>query len=471
MTTLAEDRYTAIHLLRAGHSTTEVAKQLKHTARWVRKWHQRFVQEGWSGLEERSRIPHTSGRRLPERLRQAVVQARSELEAEAARSDRLKYIGGPAVRTRLKAKEEPCLPSVPTIERILREKGLTRQKSAKAQPEVTYPHLRPSQSQQLCQVDIVPHFLTGGEAVACFNALDVVSRYPTSQAYSRRRAQDATRFLRHVWQTIGIAHYTQVDNEACFCGGFTHPYVLGQVVRAALLVGTELVFSPVRHPQSNCFVERFHQDYNRHVWQDTYLENREAVQQQADLFLGLYRQSGHHCALHGQSPDMVHQQPVPRRLAADVHWPEGRIPLCAGRVHFLRRGTADGMIDVLNVAWSVPKPADTGVWATVEIAETGATLSIYDAAPDQPERICLIQHPFPLSEAVHQREAILGELDGEPLVQADQAKDDSRSARDTPVQRSASAPLSEVDQGGATAIRTAFHRIAHLTSQICGTMY
>ncbi len=42
MTTLAEDRYTAIHLLRAGHSTTEVAKQLKRTARWVRKWHRRF---------------------------------------------------------------------------------------------------------------------------------------------------------------------------------------------------------------------------------------------------------------------------------------------------------------------------------------------------------------------------------------------------------------------------------------------
>ncbi len=400
-----------------------------------------------------------------------MVQARSELEAEAARSDRLKYIGGPAVRTRLKAKKALRLPSVPTIERILREKGLTRQKSAKPRPEVTYPHLRPGQPQQLCQVDIVPHFLTGGEAVACFNALDVVSRYPTGQAYSQRRAQDATQFLRHVWQTIGIAHYTQVDNKACFCGGFTHPYVLGQVVRAALLVGTELTFSPVRHPQSNCFVERFHQDYNQHVWQDTYPESREAVQRQADLFLDLYRQSGHHCALRGQSPSVVHQQPALRRLAADVRWPEGKIPLCAGRVHFLRRVTVNGTIDVLNVAWSVPKPANTGVWATLEITKTGATLSIYDAAPDQPERICLIQHLFPLSEAVHHRETILGDLDGEPLAQADQAKSSSRSTRNIPVQRSASAPLSGVVQGGATVIRTTFHRIAHLASQICGTMY
>lgn len=463
MTTLAEDRYTAIHLLRAGNSTTEVAQQLKRTARWVRKWHRRFLQEGWGGLEERSRAPHTSGNRLPEHLRQAVVQARSELEAEAARSDRLKYIGGPAVRTRLKAKKAPRLPSVPTIERILREKGLTRRKSAKPQSEVPYPHLRPSRPQQLCQVDIVPHFLTGGEAVACFNALDVVSRYPTSQAYSRRRAQDATRFLCHVWQTIGIAHYTQVDNEACFCGGFTHPYVLGQVVRAALLVGTELIFSPVRHPQSNCFVERFHQDYNQHVWQGIYLESREAVQQQTDLFLDLYRQSGHHRALHGQSPSLAHQQPVPCRLSADVCWPEGKIPLCAGRVHFLRRVAADSTIDVLNVAWAVPKPANAGVWATLDITETGATLSIYDAAPDQPERTCLIQHPFPLSEAVHQRETILSSLDGKPLAQADQAKDTSRSTRSIPVHGSASTPSSR-------GVGTTFRRIVHWASQVCGTM-
>ena len=53
----------------------------------------------------------------------------------------------------------------------------------------------------------------------CFNAIDVVSRYPTGQVSTSRRASDACDFLIHVWQTIGLAQYTQVDNEGCFSGG------------------------------------------------------------------------------------------------------------------------------------------------------------------------------------------------------------------------------------------------------------
>jgi len=58
-----------------------------------------------------------------------------------------------------------------------------------------------------------------------------------------------------------VPDYTQLDNEGCFSGGFTHPGVLGKVLRLWLMVGTELVFSPLRHPESNGCVERFHQDY------------------------------------------------------------------------------------------------------------------------------------------------------------------------------------------------------------------
>ena len=116
------------------------------------------------------------------------------------------------------------------------------------------------------QVDIVPHYLTGGAQSPCFNAIDVVSRYPTGQAYRQRRSQDACNFLLHVWQEMGVPIYTQVDNEGCFSGGHTHRHVLGKVVRLALTVGTQLLFSPFYHPESNGYVERFHQDYDLHVW-------------------------------------------------------------------------------------------------------------------------------------------------------------------------------------------------------------
>lgn len=407
MPTLVEERHTAMHLLRAGHSVSEVAYQLDRTPRWVRKWRKRFEEKGWRGLADRSHAPHTHGTRFSDTVRCAIAQARSELEAEAAWGTGLKYVGGPAVRTRLKAQPGQSVPSVATIERVLREKEMTRPHQAELRPAIQYPHLHPTKPHRLCQVDIVPHVLTGGEAVACFNAIDVVSRYPTGQAYAQQRSQDAANFLLHVWQTVGLADYTQLDNEGCFSGGFTHPHVLGKVVRLALTVGTELVFSPVRHPESNGSVERFHQDYDRHVWQDTYLDSRNTVDRQAGHFFQLYHHSRHHTALNGQTPHEVHHRIPPRRLAPAYRLPEHKLPLREGQVHFMRAVRLDGTISVLNADWPVPDTLPhTGVWATLKLCCTGATLSVYDAAPDHPERICLASYPFPLSETVQPYEPL-----------------------------------------------------------------
>jgi hypothetical protein len=401
MATWHEERFTAIHLLRAGQTVKEVAAQLGRSERWVRKWRSRQAAASWPGLASRSRAPKQHGHCLPEAVHWAIAAARRQLEVEATLGSGLKYVGGPAVRARLRDWQVLPLPSVPTIERVLAELGLTKPPATAQTDAVVYPHLQPTRPLQLCQVDIVPHYLSGGTLLACFNALDVVSHYPTGQVYARQRAVDAVAFLLHVWQTIGIPQYTQVDNQDCFSGGHTHPYVLGQVLRLALYVGTELLFSPVDHPESNGFVERFHQDYNRHVWQDTHLQNQAAVQQQTEHFLVLYRQSPHQAALHDRTPQEVHAQTHPQCLDPAFTLPEQKLPLTAGRVHFIRRVSSEGTVSVLNVAWHVPN-ADPhkGVWVTIQFQTTGATLTIYDAAPDRPERVCLATYPFPLNDEV-----------------------------------------------------------------------
>lgn len=399
-----EHRCTAIHMLRSGCSTTEVASELKRPPSWVCKWRTRFEREGWAGLQERSHAPKQHGKQLPAQVRQAILRARSELEAEAAEQTGLQFVGPAAVRGRLRRKEVAPLPSTASIERVLRAAGMAQPRSRRSVVEVTYPHLHPNCPHELIQVDIVPHFLTGGQAVACFNAIDVVSRYPTGWAAEHRRAEDAVDFLIHVWQEIGLAHYTQVDNEGCFSGGFTHAGVLGQVVRLALWVGAELVFSPLYHPESNGTVERFHQDYDRHVWDLLDLANPPAVTTQGNHFFDLYRHSPHHTALNGQTPAEVHAHLPSKRLPADFIRPTAKLPLTEGRVHFMRRVSPTGMVSVLNLEWSVPRPQpDQGVWVTIEFTRAGATLSIYDTAPDADDRTCLATYPFPLKEAVQPR--------------------------------------------------------------------
>jgi len=302
----------------------------------------------------------------------------------------------------LQVKRLASLPSTSSIERVLHEAEMTHPRQKPEESKVTYPHLRPTEPQQLLQVDIVPHFLKGGQAIACFNAVDVVSRYPSGQQSLRKRSQDAAAALTHIWQQQGIPRYTQMDNEACFSGGFTHKRVLGKCVRLALSVGTEPVFSPVRHPESNGYVERFHQDYDQHVWEDTQLEDLEDIRKHSLIFYHQYRHSHHHSALYGQSPAQVHGVTAQHALSADFQLPKGKLPLTEGRIHFIRHVSAQCAVSILNQDWDVSRAkAHQGVWATLDITCKGATLRIYDAAPDAQRRTCLAAHPFPLKEQVH----------------------------------------------------------------------
>lgn len=403
--TYYEERLQALALLQAGHEVKAVAQQLKRTPQWVRKVRRRFQQDGYQGVADQSRAPKEPGNQLPTGVREAIILARIKLEATAQSGAGLKYIGSYAIRTCLAQQQVQPLPSVATIERVLRAAGMTRPREESAEPGTVYPRLHPTRPQQLIQVDIVPHFLQGGERVACFNGIDVISRYATGQALAQRRSQDAMAFLTHLWQTMGIPHYTQVDNEGCFSGGATHSYVLGSVVRLALLVGTELVFSPVYHPKSNSVVERFHQDYNRHVWEDTYLANLLAVNSEAKRFFGRYNQSGHHSELKGQTPAALHHRTPPQLLDEDFSRSGQKLPLTEGMVHFMRRVQANGTVRVLNVDWIASAPPDTGVWVTLALSTEAALLSIYDAAPDAPTRTCLVTYPFPLKEKVIPQQA------------------------------------------------------------------
>ena len=379
----------------------------------------------------------------------------------------LKYIGAIAVRTRLRKKQVEPLPSVPSIERILREAGMTKPKEQQVKPKIDYPHLKPTQAHQLCQVDIVPHYLSGGKKVSCFNAIDVVSRYPTGQPSAHRRSENAAAFLIHVWQEIGIPQYTQVDNEACFSGGARHKHVLGKVVRLALEVGTELVFSPVNHPESNGSVERFHQEYDRHVWEDTYLDNLDEVLAQSQHFFRLYRQREDHSRLNEQSPEVIHSQYPVQKLASVFTLSEKRRALKEGRVHFMRRVSAEGKVRVLNDEWAVPNPdTEKGVWVTIEFLVTGATLRIFDEAPDNSDRQCLASYPFPLNEPILPRVNKPKKADQSlSQLEIQQIQLDYHQARRRSQQRI------KVASVRSRLISSAINRTARLTNRIFHTMY
>jgi transposase len=394
-------RKTAIHLLRSGKSPVEVSQELGRSLAWVYKWQKRFfAEQDWQALNDKPHAPKHRPKKLPEAVRRAIREARSELEAEASEPGKLSYMGAYAVQARLRKKKTSPLPSITSIERELRAAKMTRPRKPSEGPGILYPRLHPKQPLELIQVDIVPHYLPGGPCISCFNAIDVTSHYPTGQPSLTKRSVDAVNFLLHVWREIGIPEFTQVDNESCFSGGFTHPGVLGKVLRLALLVGTQLVFSPIRHPESNGTIERFHQDYSKNVWDKIELPDFQAVQQHSPAFFEAYRHSEHHSALMGHCPADLHPARPTYSLPEGFRLPS-RLPLTVGQVHFIRRVSKDGKVRILNLDWEVPlAQPDQGVWATLEFTFQGAMLRIFDAAPDAREQSCLAEHNFPLKEEV-----------------------------------------------------------------------
>ena len=399
-TSHCQERKTLIHLIRGGLGVTRAAQMLGRSRAWGYKWWGRFQRQGWEALRDRPRTPRRQPRRLPDQVYQAIRQVRSELEAEAQQPDQLDYIGAFAIRARLQALKVSPLPSISSIERELRRAGLVKPRHKAVPVAVDYPHLCPTRPQQVNQADILPRHLSGGVAVACFNAIDVVSRYPSGRQYATRSADHACQFLCAVWQEQGIPDYQQVDNDSCFSGGTRHPGVLGKVVRLALLVGTQLVFTPFYHPESNGLVERFHQEYARFVWQKGTLADLSAVHQRSALFLQHYRTSRHHRQLQGRSPTECHTVRSGRQMPAGFSLPQ-RLPVTAGQVHFIRAVDEHRQVKVLNLKWAVPRAQPRqGVWVTLTLTPQGASLAIFDAAPDAPRRTCLAQYPFPLKEKV-----------------------------------------------------------------------
>jgi hypothetical protein len=108
-------------------------------------------------------------------MRQQICQTRSELERAADTQDALSYSGAPTIRARRDDEGTRSPPSTVTIERVLRTAEMTRPYQKQAE-EIHYPRLHPAEPGQLCQVDIVPHYLDGGDAVACFNDIDDSTR-------------------------------------------------------------------------------------------------------------------------------------------------------------------------------------------------------------------------------------------------------------------------------------------------------
>jgi len=354
-------RRRAIRLTLHGHARQAILARIPRSPAWLCKWQHRFAEQGWQGLQSRSRRPqHLSGR-YSERIRDLVVATRQRL-----RQRRVGLSGPQAIQDELRhAHLLQRIPSIATIKRILHDAGVLHH--PRPPKRGYFPQPTATATYVLHAMDWTARYVTGGAKLFVFHTVDVQTRALAQTLHTDKRGVTVRSHALAAWQRLGLPDGLQLDNDAAFNGGYKVPRVFGAFVRLCLYVGVEPIFLPVGEPKRNSVVERLHGLWGQAFWRRHRFDGLAEVQRTAPLFLRWYAQEYYPPALGGLTPSQAQRQVTRRRLTAEeVELLPSVVPLTAGRVHFVRLVNAQGQMTLLNEMWKVGKRlAGQYVWATV----------------------------------------------------------------------------------------------------------
>ena len=354
-------RRKAIRMRLQGRTQQEILAKVHHSRAWLSKWQKRFDQQSISGLHSRSRRPYHTPTIYSLRMRQLIVQTRRRLVKQ-----KVGLIGARAIRRELrKVSGDKSLPSLSTIKRVLRKRGVIAKPS---QPKRVY-FPRPLQvlSGRLHALDWTCRYLEDGPKIYAFHTLNLRTRACTQTIAIDKSYETVRAHCLHTWKTLGIPHFLQLDNDAAFCGGYKAPRIFGQFVRLCLSLGIELIFLPVAQPKHNGEVEEFNGLWGHAFWERRHFTSFAQVCRTSPAFLHWYMTEYAPPFLDDATPQQAQQHERICRLTAKQTLPlQSPLPITAGRIHFIRQVQSDGSISVLNESWKVSKRlAGKYVWATI----------------------------------------------------------------------------------------------------------
>ncbi len=213
-------RKTAIE--RAGNDEDHetIWTSLGKSRAWFYKWLKRHRQGDDDWFRERSSAPGVLANRTNAEVEEIVQFARGVLY------NRDMFCGAQAILWQLKDWNIEPLPSLRTINRILRRHDLTRKRTGRYRPKgVAYPAPEASRPNDVHQADFIgPRFLEHGAGKSrfyVFNCIDVATGRCAVQAITDGKSNtDAA--IWQVWRRLGLPRYLQVDNEMTFAAVQTH---------------------------------------------------------------------------------------------------------------------------------------------------------------------------------------------------------------------------------------------------------
>jgi transposase len=395
-------RRKAIRLMLKHLRAREILKQIPRGRRWLLKWWQRYQREGWAGLKSQSRRPSHSPQAYAAHARAVVLRVRRAL---AQRPGGLS--GARAVQQELRQQRLlPPVPGLTTIKRWLREAGLSAT-PAPAPRRVYYPEPTAQGAAVLHASDWIARYLEGGAKVFVFHTVASRTHALAQTLTADKTTASLQRHALAVWQTLGLPHGLQVDNDAACTGGEQTPRRFSSFVRLCLYLGIDLIFVPPREPKRHHLVEGIKGLWARSFWDRDHFHSLDDVIRKSPRFRQWYNHPYCPPALAGLTPAQARRGLRRHRLTTRQRaaLPE-ELPLTAGRLYFIRRVSAEGEIRFLGESWKVGRRlAHQSVWAMVithcrrlEIYHqraASAPMRLVKTFPYQiPERVCRLHSQY-----------------------------------------------------------------------------
>jgi len=330
-------------------------------------------------------------------IRQELVQGQTpDLEYS--------FTGAIAIHQELAKRKFPAIPSLPTINRILKKRDLIikKRKGPKTKSRKYYPALAALYPNHRHEVDLVtPRYIAGYGKVVSVNRKDAFSGHANLQIYRAKGADEVIEFLIEDWKAFGIPDFLQLDNEASFRGGLCHPRSFGKLLRFCLNFGVQILFIPWEEPWRNPQIENFNGNFNRLLWKKKRFQDMEHLRAEASRFLA--KINDYQDYKNDRFSDAQALSHTLRFFPASFRFdPETLLPITKGKIHFVRLVEQDGTIVILNERFEVDRNLSFEyVWATID---TGKQLLSISHQPSKDQKRTLIkEHKYQLREAVKNR--------------------------------------------------------------------
>jgi len=291
-----------------GRSKSAVARDFGVSRRWVQKLCQRYVAEGETALEPRSRRPRRSPARTSVLVEDAIVELRKDLEERGLDA------GAATIRTHLQ-REGVVAPSVATIWRVLSRRGFVTPQPHK-RPRSSVIRFQADQPNERWQADVTHVLLRGGREVEVLNQLDDHSRLLIgSDVRGTFRSIDVVECLAHAIEAYGAPKGYLTDNGGIFTGAY-RGLAFVAFERELIDRGIEHRHARPYHPQTCGKVERFHQTLKRWLAKQPRARSVVQLQDQLDEFRAYYNEVRPHRALRQRTPLEVFSS-LPKAIPAD----------------------------------------------------------------------------------------------------------------------------------------------------------